>query len=72
MKSPLVLQAPTQDLQISIQVINNSQVMNSAIPNHSGGYNKNAQHSAGPLLMKDTSRDIGDKNIGKSNLHTKK
>ncbi len=72
MKSPLVLQAPIQDLQISIQVINNSQVMNSAILNNSGGYNKNAQHSVGPLVMKDTSRDIGYKNIGSSNLHIKK
>jgi hypothetical protein len=46
--------------------------MNSAIPNNSGGYNKNAQHSVGPLVTRDTSRDIGDKNIESSNLHTKK
>jgi hypothetical protein len=46
--------------------------MNSAIPNNSGGYNKNAQHLVGPLVMKDTSKEIGDKNIGSSNLHTKK
>jgi hypothetical protein len=63
---------PTQDLQISIQVINNSQVMNSAIPNNSGGYYKNAQQSIGSLVMRDTSRNIGDKNIGSSNLHIKK
>jgi hypothetical protein len=37
--------------------------MNSAIPNNSGGYNKNAQHSVGPLVMRETSRDIRDKNI---------
>jgi hypothetical protein len=70
-KSPLVLQAPTQNLQISIQIINISQVMNNAIPSNSGGYNKNTQHSIGPLVMRDTSRDIGDKNIGSSNLHAK-
>jgi hypothetical protein len=46
--------------------------MNSAIPNNSCGYNKNTQHSIGPLVMRDTSKDIGDKNIGSSNLHTKK
>jgi hypothetical protein len=45
--------------------------MNSAIPNNSGGYNKNAQHSVGPFVMRHTSRDIGDKSIGSSNLHTK-
>lgn len=71
-KFPLVLQAPTQGLQISIQVINISQVINSAIPNNSGGYNKNAQHLVGPLVMRDTSIDIGDKNIGSSNYILKR
>jgi hypothetical protein len=46
--------------------------MNSAIPNNSGGYNKNAQHLVGPLVMRHTSKDIGDKSIGSNNLHIKR